>query len=92
LHFFGSAGACWLQLNLTVKFQRIRMSNANDSLEQYRSLFQEPPPETSEKTIEASQAEKAAKPKESESRAGRALAFAMDVRKFEIELYWKRAT
>jgi hypothetical protein len=81
-----------MRLISAVKFQRIRMSNANDSLEQYRSLFQEPPPETSETTTEASQAEKAAKPKESESRAGRALAFAMDVRKFEIELYWKRAT
>ena len=30
--------------------------------------------------------------KESDSRAGRALAYAMDIRKFEIELYWKRAT
>ena len=30
--------------------------------------------------------------KESETRAGRALAFATDIRKFEIELYWKRAT
>jgi hypothetical protein len=31
-------------------------------------------------------------PKEAETRAGRALAFALDIRKFEIELYWKRAT
>jgi hypothetical protein len=31
-------------------------------------------------------------PKPAESRAGRALAFALDIRKFEIELYWKRAT
>ena len=30
--------------------------------------------------------------KESETRAGRALAYALDIRKFEIELYWKRAT
>lgn len=30
--------------------------------------------------------------KESETRAGRALAYATDIRKFEIELYWKRAT
>ncbi|MBL0919023.1 MAG: hypothetical protein IBJ14_09980 [Hydrogenophaga sp.] len=30
--------------------------------------------------------------KEADSRAGRALAFALDIRKFEIELYWKRAT
>lgn len=30
--------------------------------------------------------------KESDTRAGRALAYATDIRKFEIELYWKRAT
>lgn len=30
--------------------------------------------------------------KESETRAGRALSLALDIRKFEIELYWKRAT
>jgi hypothetical protein len=30
--------------------------------------------------------------KESDSRAGRALAYATDIRKFEIELYWRRAT
>lgn len=30
--------------------------------------------------------------KESETRAGRALASALDIRKFEIDLYWKRAT
>jgi hypothetical protein len=30
--------------------------------------------------------------KEAETRAGRALASALDIRKFEIELYWKRAT
>lgn len=30
--------------------------------------------------------------KEADSRAGRALAYALDIRKFEIELYWKRAT
>jgi hypothetical protein len=31
-------------------------------------------------------------PKEADTRAGRALALALDIRKFEIELYWKRAT
>ena len=31
-------------------------------------------------------------PKEADTRAGRALAYAIDIRKFEIELYWKRAT
>ena len=30
--------------------------------------------------------------KEADTRAGRALAYATDIRKFEIELYWKRAT
>jgi hypothetical protein len=30
--------------------------------------------------------------KESDTRAGRALAAALDIRKFEIDLYWKRAT
>jgi hypothetical protein len=29
--------------------------------------------------------------KESDTRAGRALASALDIRKFEIDLYWKRA-
>lgn len=31
-------------------------------------------------------------PKEADTRAGRALEYALDIRKFEIELYWKRAT
>lgn len=31
-------------------------------------------------------------PKEADTRAGRALAYALDIRKFEIDLYWKRAT
>ena len=30
--------------------------------------------------------------KEADTRAGRALTLALDLRKFEIELYWKRAT
>jgi hypothetical protein len=30
--------------------------------------------------------------KEADTRAGRALALALDIRKFEIDLYWKRAT
>jgi hypothetical protein len=30
--------------------------------------------------------------KEADTRAGRALSYALDIRKFEIELYWKRAT
>lgn len=47
--------------------------------EQYKSAFREP---TGCKAPD----------KEADSRAGRALAFAIDIRKFEIELYWKRAT
>lgn len=31
-------------------------------------------------------------PKEADTRAGRALALALDIRKFEVDLYWKRAT
>lgn len=31
-------------------------------------------------------------PKKADTRAGRALAYALDIRKFEIELYWKRGT
>jgi hypothetical protein len=31
-------------------------------------------------------------PKDAETRAGRAMASALDIRKFEIDLYWKRAT
>lgn len=33
-----------------------------------------------------------ASPKNADTRAGRALEHALDIRKFEIELYWKRAT
>lgn len=36
--------------------------------------------------------EKDTNSKESDTRAGRALAAALDIRKFEIDLYWKRAT
>lgn len=31
-------------------------------------------------------------PKEADTRAGRALALALEIRKFEVDLYWKRAT
>lgn len=47
--------------------------------EQYRALFVEPKREKDD-------------PKEADTRAGRALVMALDIRKFEIELYWKRAT
>lgn len=49
--------------------------------EEYRRLFAEP-----------DSARKKDDQKESDTRAGRALAYATDIRKFEIELYWKRAT
>lgn len=46
---------------------------------EYLNAFAEPPRE-------------ATAPKEADTRAGRALSLALDIRKFEIELYWKRAT
>ncbi|WP_409421509.1 hypothetical protein ABHF91_00250 [Pseudaeromonas sp. ZJS20] len=48
---------------------------------QYKARFSEPTVQQSKDNL-----------KESETRAGRALAYALDIRKFEIELYWKRAT
>lgn len=49
--------------------------------DEYKDRFAEPqPPRTKED------------PKEADTRAGRALTYALDIRKFEIELYWKRAT
>lgn len=47
--------------------------------EQYKAAFADP-------------ANRPPPEKEADSRAGRALAIALDVRKFEIDLYWKRAT
>lgn len=41
---------------------------------------------------ELAHARSEAMPKEAETRAGRALISALDIRKFEIDLYWKRAT
>lgn len=49
--------------------------------EEYKKQFAEPSPNWSKDDQ-----------KESDTRAGRALAYATDIRKFEIELYWKRAT
>lgn len=49
--------------------------------EEYKKQFAEPSPKLSKDDQ-----------KESDTRAGRALAYATDIRKFEIELYWKRAT
>jgi hypothetical protein len=48
--------------------------------EQYTKLFKDQTTSSSTGT------------KEADSRAGRALSLALDIRKFEIELYWKRAT
>ena len=48
---------------------------------EYKARFSEPKPPRSKDDI-----------KEADTRAGRALAYALDIRKFEIELYWKRAT
>lgn len=49
--------------------------------EQYKQQFAEPVPKWTKDDQ-----------KEADTRAGRALAYATDIRKFEIELYWKRAT
>ena len=47
--------------------------------DQYKAKFSEPD-------------RKEGAPEEADTRAGRALEYALDIRKFEIELYWKRAT
>lgn len=47
--------------------------------DQYKAQFSEP-------------VRKKGAPEEADTRAGRALEYALDIRKFEIELYWKRAT
>ena len=49
--------------------------------DEYKARFSEPQPLRSKDDL-----------KEADTRAGRALAYALDIRKFEIELYWKRAT
>lgn len=49
--------------------------------DEYKKRFTEPQPSRSKDDI-----------KEADTRAGRALAYALDIRKFEIELYWKRGT
>ena len=49
--------------------------------DEYRARFAEPKPSCARDD-----------PKEADTRAGRALAYALDIRKFEIDLYWKRAT
>lgn len=50
-------------------------------INEYKARFAEPQPPRSKDD-----------PKEADTRAGRALAYALDIRKFEIELYWKRGT
>src|SRR6266705_6862631 len=49
------------------------------TLQEYRDAFAEPKQDGSANT-------------EADTRAGRALTAALDTRKFEIDLYWKRAT
>ena len=64
--------------------------------EQYKAKFAEPattpstPAPPSDQSAAKSANDKGTK--EADTRAGRALAYALDIRKFEIELYWKRAT
>lgn len=48
---------------------------------EYKARFAEPQPPHNKDDL-----------KEADTRAGRALAYALDIRKFEIELYWKRGT
>lgn len=50
-------------------------------IEEYKARFAEPQPPRPNNDL-----------KEADTRAGRALAYALDIRKFEIELYWKRGT
>ena len=64
-------------VGLIITFERTCILNSD----QYKALFDEPEPQRSKDG-----------PKEVDTRAGRALAYALDIRKFEIELYWKRAT
>lgn len=47
--------------------------------EEYKAAFAELPPDQTA-------------PREADTRAGRALSAALDIRKFEVDLYWKRAT
>lgn len=51
------------------------------NIDEYKARFSEPQPPRSKDD-----------PKEADTRAGRALAYALDIRKFEIEMYWKRGT
>ncbi|QVL47002.1 MAG: hypothetical protein KFB96_14770 [Thiocapsa sp.] len=51
------------------------------NLTEYQARFAEPDKPRSKDDL-----------KDADTRAGRALAYALDIRKFEIELYWKRAT
>ena len=54
--------------------------------EDYKNKFREPRKKSTENSQEFKEE------KEADTRAGRALTLALDIRKFEIELYWKRAT
>ena len=65
--------------------------------DQYKAKFSEPAvaADTPEPVTDADPPQKPAPEKaakDADTRAGRALAYALDIRKFEIELYWKRAT
>lgn len=67
------------------------MENKTLNTNEYRARFGEPQPPRSKDDIEDDIKVKD-DIKEADTRAGRALAYALDIRKFEIELYWKRAT
>jgi hypothetical protein len=73
--------SCAMAMSGKVAFLKHVQSTQGDVMnaEEYRSAFAEP--EDRERPE-----------READTRAGRALALALDIRKFEIDLYWKRAT
>ena len=62
---------------------------------EYQNLFAEPKQAdiSTDQTVDTAKSkERGGSENEAGSRAGRALAYSHEIRKFEIELYWKRAT
>lgn len=59
-------------------------------INEYKTRFSEP--NASLEKLESNSIRKEENLKEADTRAGKALSYALYIRKFEIELYWKRAT
>lgn len=79
--------------NNAKNYRRIALKKI--SKEDYLNSFSEPVDKCAteeKKSIQPIEVEKKDTIKESDTRRGRALGYAIDIRKFEIELYWKRAT